>query len=87
MAGLNFFSSSSKRSGSSESAKERLKFVLVHDRADITLQQMDQMKNDIIAVISRYVEIDPTEVVININHEGRGQKLTADIPLKANRRR
>ena len=87
MAGLNFFSSSSKRSGSSESAKERLKFVLVHDRADITLQQMDQMKNDIIAVISRYVEIDPTEVVIIINHEVLSQKLTADIPLKANRRR
>ena len=86
MASRNFFSQS-KRSGSSETAKERLKFVLVHDRADITMATMDQMKNDIIEVISRYIDIDPNEVIININHEGREQKLTADIPIRAGRRK
>ncbi len=80
-----FFGFGSK-SGSSETAKERLKFVLVHDRADISMQTMEKMKNDIIAVISKYIDIDPREVVINISHEGRGQKLTADIPIKAKKR-
>ena len=50
------------------------------------MQTMEKMKNDIIAVISKYIDIDPREVVINISHEGRGQKLTADIPIKAKKR-
>ncbi len=74
-------------SGSSNTAKERLKFVLVHDRTDISLKTMDQMKNEIIEVIGRYFDIDPIDLVIDIHHEGRGQKLVADIPIKNTKRK
>ena len=47
------------------------------------------MKNELLEVISRYVEIDPKAVSIFMDQEGREQRLVADIPLKpaASRRR
>lgn len=63
-------------------AKERLKLVLIHDRTDLSAGMMKQMKDELIAVISRYVEIDPTEVRIEMEQVGREQRLLADIPLK-----
>jgi cell division topological specificity factor len=45
------------------------------------------MKNELLAVISRHVEIDPEMVKISMSHDGREQKLTADIPLKTSHRR
>ncbi len=74
-------------SRSSTTAKERLKFVLVHDRTDISLQTMDRMKNEIVEVIVRYFDIDPADLVIDIHHEGRNQKLVADVPIKNTRQK
>ncbi len=39
-------------------AKDRLKLVLIHDRAMLSSGVLEQMKDDIIAVISKYVDID-----------------------------
>jgi cell division topological specificity factor len=70
-----------KKQKSAAAAKERLKFVLIHDRADISPGQLEKMKNEIMKVISRYVEIDPGLVKINITQDGREQRLVADIPI------
>ncbi|GAP41557.1 cell division topological specificity factor MinE [Flexilinea flocculi] len=75
------------QSRSSTTAKERLKFVLVHDRTDLSLEKLDQIKNEILEVISRHIDIDPESVVIDIQHDGREQKLIADIPIKNPRRK
>ena len=72
---------------SAEQAKERLKLVLVHDRTDISPSVMDALKDELIAVISRHIDIDPTAVRIEMAQEGREQRLIADIPLRTNRRR
>jgi septum formation topological specificity factor MinE len=40
------------------------------------------MKNELIEVISRYVEIDPEAARIQMASEGREQRLVADIPLR-----
>lgn len=63
-------------------AKERLKLVLIHDRTDLSPGLMDSMKDELITVISRYVEIDSRAVRIAMEQEGREQRLVADIPLK-----
>ena len=76
-----------KDESSSQTAKERLKFVLVHDRADIPEATMEKMKNDIIKAISKYINIEPDDVVISFNHEGREQRLMADIPIKRGARK
>ncbi len=72
---------------SADQAKERLKLVLINDRTDLSPAELDSMKNELLAVISRYIEIDPSAVSITMNQEGREQRLLADIPLKPVMRR
>ncbi len=70
------------RKRSAESAKERLQLVLVHDRTDLTPAQLEALKDDLLAAISRYIEIDPQAVQIELERDGRSQRLIADIPLR-----
>jgi cell division topological specificity factor len=72
---------------SASQAKERLKLVLIHDRTDMAPGKLEEMKDELIAVISRYVDIDPDAVRIDMAQEGREQRLIADIPLRAVGRR
>jgi cell division topological specificity factor len=72
---------------SANSAKERLKLVLIHDRTDISAKDLEDMKNELLKVISRYIDIDPDTVRIDMQQEGREQRLIADIPLKVTTRR
>lgn len=76
------------RKKSASSAKERLQFVLIHDRTDLSPVELEALKDDLIATISRHVDIDPSGVMINVAQDGRSQRLMADIPLRnTNRRR
>jgi cell division topological specificity factor len=68
---------------SANQAKERLKLVLIHDRTDLAPGTMQKLKDELIDVISRYVEIDSSAVNIEMSHEGREQRLIADIPLRS----
>jgi cell division topological specificity factor len=67
---------------SADQAKQRLKLVLIHDRTDFAPGQMEKLKNELLQVISKYIEIDPTSVNISMMQEGREQRLVADIALK-----
>jgi cell division topological specificity factor len=79
----NFF----RKKSSGSVAKDRLKLVLVSDRANCSPELMEQMKTDIIKVISRYVEIDTNGLDIKITQtesaEGNGSvpALIANIPI------
>lgn len=75
---MGFFS----RKRSAVSAKERLQLVLVHDRTDLTPGQLESLKDDLLKAISKYIEIDPDAVRIELEKDGREQRLVADIPLK-----
>lgn len=75
------------RKPSADSAKERLQLVLIHDRTDLTPAELDSLRDDLIATISRHVAIDEHNVQIDVEHDGRSQRLVADIPLKAVSRR
>jgi len=69
---------------SAKIAKERLQFVLVHDRLDLSPEKVRAMKDEIIAVISKYVHIDRGNVEITIEQRERDNWLVADIPLTGN---
>jgi cell division topological specificity factor len=75
------------RKRSAKSAKERLQLVLVHDRTDMTQLEMEALRDDILAVISRHVDVDPEGVRIDLERDGREQRLVADIPLRSVPRR
>ncbi len=74
------------RKKSASSAKERLQLVLVHDRTDLTPGQLEALKDDLLKVISKYIEIDPEAVQIGLERDGREQRLVADIPIRATSR-
>lgn len=77
-----------KRKNSSDVAKDRLKLLLVSDRANCTPELMEMIKNDIISVISKYMEIDAEGLDIQItqteseNNNGVVPALFANIPIK-----
>lgn len=77
-----------KNNNSSDVAKDRLKLLLVSDRANCTPELMEMIKNDIINVISKYMEIDAEGLDIQItqteseNNNGIVPALFANIPIK-----
>lgn len=68
-------------------AKDRLKLVLINDRTDLSPAQLEEMKNELLTVISRYVPIEAEGVNISMSQEGREHRLLADIPLRPVSRR
>lgn len=70
-----------REESSSEIAKERLKLVLVHDRVSISAATLEKMKDELITVISRYVEIEPDGVQVTFTQGKRESRLVADIPV------
>ena len=77
-----------KKKGSGDMAKDRLKLLLVSDRANCTPELMEMIKNDIIKVISKYMEIDCDGLDIQITQtesdsdNGKVPALYANIPIK-----
>ena len=72
---------------SANQAKDRLQLVLIHDRTNLSSVVLETMKDEIIAVISRHIDIEPDMVKIEINKDGRQQRLIADIPILGAKRR
>ncbi|HLV44935.1 MAG TPA: cell division topological specificity factor MinE [Aggregatilineales bacterium] len=68
-------------------AKERLQLVLVHDRSNLSPEQVERMKDEILEVISRYVEFDPQMVNIRLTNQERESILHAEIPIYPGQRR
>jgi cell division topological specificity factor len=66
---------------SRDTAKQRLQLVLVHDRNQISPGMIELIKDEIIAVISKHIEIDTAGVQVSFTHGERENKLVADIPL------
>lgn len=71
-----------QKTKSADQAKDRLKLVLINDRTDLSSDELEVLKNELLEVISRHIEIDPASVNITMAQEGREQRLLADIPLK-----
>lgn len=70
-----------KPQSSSEIAKERLQLVLVQDRFKISPEMLERLKDDLIKVISRYVEIEAEGVQVNFTQTRHQSRLVADIPV------
>ena len=84
---MNFLRRLRGESHSAATAKNRLQFVLVHDRADLPPGKLEALKDDLIEVLSRHVEIDPRTVQISLTRDRNQQRLVADIPLASARAR
>ena len=55
-----------KEENSKNLAKERLKLVLIHDKANVSPQFLEMVKGEIIKVIKQYMEIDENSLDIQL---------------------
>ena len=78
---LSFFNQDQKEENSKDTACNRLKLVLMQDRAKMEPALMEKMREEMIAVISKYVEIDQEALDLNLEAEGESFALMLNIPV------
>ena len=88
---MKFFKKANKRealnASSKETAKERLHLVLMQDRANVSADFLDLMKQEIIDVIKKYVEVDEKEIDVRLTNQSNedgtngAPALYANIPI------
>lgn len=86
---MDFFKFFLSKQSTKDVAKERLKLILIHDRATsaLTPELLEQIKEELLIVISKYVEFDPDELdvkmtKVNEGEDGISSALIASIPFK-----
>lgn len=67
---------------SKDRAKERLQVILVQDRFDLSPTELEQIKNDIYKVLSKYVHVNEEDMEMNFKRRKRNMALVASIPLQ-----
>jgi cell division topological specificity factor len=74
-----------------EVAKDRLKLILIHDRGEIAPEIIEKIREEILEVISKYIDIQVDDVEISVNKsDDQGENtsaLIANIPIKGVRGR
>jgi cell division topological specificity factor len=68
-------------SGSSSTAKERLRLVLMTDHLELAPDMIDAMKRDLVDVISRYVEVDRDKIDVTFEQQDKALAMLANIPI------
>ena len=86
---LNFFKKLGKNenketSGSKTKAKERLHLVLMQDRANVSADFLEMMKQEIIDVIKKYIEVEENEIDVRLTNEVKEDGTTGAPSLYAN---
>ena len=67
--------------GSSATAKERLRLVLMTDHLELAPEMIDAMKRDLVDVISRYVEVDREKIDVSFERQDSALAMLANIPI------
>ncbi len=76
-----FFGKENEANMTKSVAKERLRLVLVHDRLDISETVMENLREDLIATIGKYMEIDQQALEVSLSRDDDGVALIANIPV------
>ncbi|MCI6189840.1 MAG: cell division topological specificity factor MinE [Clostridium sp.] len=89
---MGLFNNFSKKQSSKEIAKDRLRLILIHDRGDIPEDTIEKIRNEILEVLAKYIEIESEDVEIFVTKsdalEGdTNSALVANIPIKGVRER
>ena len=72
----------SRRMQSKDEAKQRLKFLLIHDQVDLTPAQLEAMKVELMDVIKKYVEIDPQNCELKLARGEDSIELVSSVPVQ-----
>lgn len=67
-------------------AKERLRLVLVHDRVGGEPQFLNNLKEELLAVITRYLEVEDADQAVRIETRTDQVALVVDLPVRSMKR-
>lgn len=67
---------------SKDDAKQRLKFLLIHDQVDISPQTMENMKTEIMEVIGKYVDIETDGIDFRLEKGDGTISLVSSVPVR-----
>lgn len=67
---------------SRDHAKSRLKLIIAHDRASINPEMMQAMREEILDVVARYVDVNREEMEFSLSNDQRMTSLTANLPIR-----
>lgn len=76
-----------KKTTPKDVAKDRLKLILIHDRGELSPEVLDKIKEEILEVLNKYIDIDMEDMDIAVTKpeviDGEsGPSLVANIPIK-----
>jgi len=81
MSLLDYFKSL-KSGGSASVAKQRLQILVAHERASRNQPSyLPQLQQELLAVIRKYVEVDPEDVTVHFDQDGNQETLELNIVL------
>ena len=75
------FFQADRAENSKETATNRLKLVLLHDRTNLDTITMQKLREQLIEVISKYIEIDNEALDLSLEGEGDSIALMLNIPV------
>lgn len=78
---IEFFRKLFGQPGSSSTAKERLRLVLMSDHLTLAPEMIDKLKSDLVDVISKYVEVDRDKIEVNFEEQDKALAMLANIPI------
>ena len=85
---INFFKnvwkSQNEQLKSKDAAKERLQLVLMQDRANVSADYLDLMKQEIIEVIKKYIDVDENAIDVRLTNTANEDGTTGAPALYAN---
>ena len=69
------------KKNSKDKAKERLQLVLIHDRASLSPGMVDDLRKDLIEVISKYMDFDEEGLDVQVESRDEIAMLEVNIPI------
>ncbi len=71
---------------SKDVAKERLRLLLVHDRANVSPELLNDIKREIFDVLKKYMEIDEESSEVNLTRGNNSAQLEANMLVRSIKR-